>query len=148
MTIPAAYYGILKSITSEPRARIPGDTFVGFIYDMEKDGLIHVDNNTSVVTATNAGLLALADYESSNRNKVVEIIVMAWDKDSGKSYGVRLSHDVIMSEEKAQVIAGDFCKPGLCVVVRPKYNDDNDLSFHEFQSFDGGPFKRVEFKNK
>ena len=74
----------------------------------------------------------------------VHIIVVGWDGERRRIYGDRAEY-VLHSEEDALESAKVYCKKGLCVIIRPNYNDDDGLSFHEYRSFDGGEFIRVSF---
>lgn len=38
-----------------------------------------------------------------------------------------------------------FAKQGVGLIVRPQFNDNERGDFHEWRSFDGAPFHRVEF---
>jgi hypothetical protein len=59
-------------------------------------------------------------------------------------YGMALSETTSMGEEYALRFADPFRIPGLSVTVRPNFNDEG-LKFHEFRSFNGGAFKRVDW---
>jgi len=49
------------------------------------------------------------------------------------------------AEQSSQNNMKPWCREGFCVVVRPSYNND-DGSFHEYRSFNGEEFTRVDFR--
>jgi hypothetical protein len=59
-------------------------------------------------------------------------------------YGMALSETTGMGEEYALRFADPFRLQGLAVTVRPNFNDEG-RKYHEFRSFNGEPFKRIEF---
>lgn len=77
----------------------------------------------------------------------VEVIVnnCRGSQEQVRTYGPELIRETFDSELEALKIANVFRGPGLSVIVRPHYNDTS-RSFHEFRSFHGEPFKRVEFQ--
>ena len=82
----------------------------------------------------------------------IEVKVMAWDEKGRQAYGRSASFLLDSSpgnrdgaESDALADASHFRKPGLMVLVRPLYNDNAALDFHEWRSFDGGPFQRCDF---
>lgn len=81
--------------------------------------------------------------------KSYEIIVFAvlppFEGDGYVSYGTSLrSVESYENDETALRMNDQFIKVGLGVVVRPQQGD-GDRSFHEYRSFDGKPFERIDF---
>jgi len=83
----------------------------------------------------------------------VQVIVMPYNAITEAAYGVSATFEVCCAEceprtsleERAIMDAEPFRKHALAVIVRPSYNDKK-LAYHEFRSFDGRPFTRVDFK--
>lgn len=86
-------------------------------------------------------------------NRKYELIVTPYI--GGRSWGQSLRTEIeesesvfgcgfTRSEQDLVRNAQYFCKPGLAVIVRPRFNDAS-LSYHEWRSFDGEQLKRITF---
>ncbi len=79
----------------------------------------------------------------------IEIIVSQYSSITGNIFGARLTtEDIYDSEDAAVRAAKPFIREGFSVIVRPKSvaRDKSPKGFHEWRSFDGKPFEKIEFK--
>ena len=150
MAIPRAYYRILRQVLNEKHHRLPDGPSLSWYWEMSERGLVQISGETAQVSITEAGRLAVLEYEHAHVDrKKVQVIVTEWGPRTRTTAGLRFVETMEQAEEACLYAAEPFRKPGICVIVRPCYNDDNEtLSYHEFRSFDGGRFERVDFKGK
>lgn len=79
-------------------------------------------------------------------NKTISVLVSKCIQD--RIWGDRLFDENFLSLEEAQNIGISKKVPGVCVIVRPSYNekDEKGTFFREWRSFNGEPFKECRWR--
>lgn len=71
--------------------------------------------------------------------------ITSLEKDGYVSFGPPLRSIVSYeNDETALRMNEQFIKPGLSLIIRPHHNDEAGLT-HEYRSYDGKPFERINF---
>ena len=82
--------------------------------------------------------------------KTCEIIVSrcASGQNGWHTYGESVRETRAGDSDRLRQRFAHLCAPGFAIIVRPTYNDSPapNFAFHEWRSFNGEPFKRVDFK--
>jgi hypothetical protein len=63
-----------------------------------------------------------------------------------RSYGEWLANATFRNIPDAVCLAQSLRAEGICVVVRPNFNDPGNRSFREWRSFNGSDFAEVVFR--
>ncbi len=76
----------------------------------------------------------------------VQVHVTKCDPEGTQTYGgPQFNHNFSM--QTAQFVGDALREAGMCVIIRPLYNEQNNVGrfFREWRSFNGEPFKEVRW---
>ncbi len=79
----------------------------------------------------------------------IEVIVVRCNSDGSRSHGDRLRELSYYTLDVAMYAARQFLAAGLCVIVRPTYNEidaQGNRYFREWRSFNGEALREIKFE--